>query len=41
MRLLEQIQYFVVAFWMALLEDVIMGAGVLLDRPGSRVSRTR
>jgi hypothetical protein len=23
------------------LEDVIMGAGVLLDRPGSRVSRTR
>jgi hypothetical protein len=22
------------------LEDVIMGAGVLLDRPGSRVSRT-
>jgi hypothetical protein len=25
----------------SVLEDVIMGAGVLLDRPGSRVSRTR
>jgi hypothetical protein len=24
-----------------MLEDGIMGAGVLLDRPGSRVSRTR
>jgi hypothetical protein len=27
--------------WWKVLEDVIMGAGVLLDRPGSRVSRTR